>query len=146
MQFSMRQPEVAYVKRVSQSTLLTIPAICKRNFFSVKAVILTSFVRLCASSNVKNFWATGEEFWLTADIFSEQTSRRLLSSFVRLWREYSAYRIPCLAATIDHSRNLLAATNGCYKNDFLTISAARRFNQWSSSRKDTPYKKNFMYN
>ena len=37
----LQQQEVACVKRASAYTLPIIPAICKRNFFSVKAVILT---------------------------------------------------------------------------------------------------------
>ena len=39
---SLQQLEVACVKCVSAYTLPTIPAICKRNFFSVKVVIMTS--------------------------------------------------------------------------------------------------------
>ena len=48
--------------------------------------------------------------------FSVQTSRRFIYSFVQFGREYSAYWIPCLAAAIDHSHNLLAPANsysGC---------------------------------
>ena len=41
--------------------------------------------------------------------------RSYLSSFMQLGREYSAYWISCLAAVIDHSRNSLAAANGCCK-------------------------------
>ena len=37
---------------------------------------------------------------------SDQTSRRLLSSFVQLGRKYSPYWITCLAAAIDHSRQI----------------------------------------
>ena len=56
----------------------------------------------------KNTWVTGEDH----RYFSAQMSRRMLSTFVQLGREYSAYWIPYLVATIDNSRNLLAAASG----------------------------------
>ena len=66
-------------KRVSAYTLPIIPAICKSNFLSVKAVTLTSLYIKRRQKLLSN--------WRRRLL----PSRRLLSSFVKLEKEYSAY-------------------------------------------------------
>ena len=81
-------------------SLQAIPAICKGNFFSVNAFILTSS------------WCFVHQVTFKP---SEQLTRSfnwpeiLLFPSVRLEREYSPYWIPCLTAALAHFRNLLAA-------------------------------------
>ena len=58
----LQQLEVAWAKRVSAYALITIPAICKRNFISVKAIILTSL-------------------WHFVDQATSKTSEQLARSF-----------------------------------------------------------------
>ena len=64
----------------------------------------------------QKFLSNWQEVLIDRRYFSDQKSRRLLFSFLQLGSEYSVYWIPCLAAEIYHSHNLLAATNCCCKN------------------------------
>ena len=50
----LQQLVVACAKRVSAFTLQTIPATCKRNFFSVKAIILTSMCDILHQATSKS--------------------------------------------------------------------------------------------
>ena len=60
----LQQLEVAYVKCVSVYTLPTIHVICKCNFSQSRQLF-----KPCDILCIKNFWASSEEFYLTADIF-----------------------------------------------------------------------------
>ena len=103
----LQQLEVACAKRVSVYTLPTILAICKRKYFSVKAFILISLWHFVHQAMSKTSEQLVRRFNLS------RTLRRLLSSFVKIGRKYSAYWIPYLAAAIYHCCYLLAAANGC---------------------------------
>ena len=117
-QHSLRQPFTAsYIHHTCErKTRPTIPAICKRNFFSRSRWLFIPYRGILCINQRQKLLNNWRGVLINRRFFSDQTSRRLLSSFTQLGREYSVYLIPCLSDAIDHSRNLLAATNRCYRN------------------------------
>ena len=122
-QLYLRQPFVATAATIA---VPTIPAIRKRNFFSVKSVILNFLWHLCINQRQKHL-SNWRRVLIYCRYFSDQTSRRLLFSFVQVEIEYSAYWAPCSAAVIDHSHNLSASGKTCMNSCVVYCG----FKSWS---------------
>ena len=95
----LQQLKVSCAKRVRAYTLQAIPPICKRDFFSVKVVILTCLWHFVYQATSKKI---------------EQLSRSFNWLQIFFWPNVKEAVI--LIHAIDHSRSLLATADGCCKN------------------------------